>query len=262
MVSSGPVTPGEESYSSYSDTQKAVAAQTNGNRQEELAQAAGSQNSNPTKQGQLESVAFRGNTLTPDQQAKQDATSKDGTDPSKKEATSQPLGSESSPPVATQPGPTPTAAIDKARTIDNNNLPAGVTLDQNTGLYFYRGVRFQANDSTDLQAKIGAIDNKTTVKTTKTDESGNAREVEFDGSKLRPESKDNAIAALQQQYKQAASDESNAQRRLNNVAAGIYDSDPATKQKVIDNNTKDLAAAQALKQDIERQLAAKGAAPV
>jgi hypothetical protein len=113
-----------------------------------------------------------------------------------------------------------------------------------------------------LQAKIGAIDNKTTVKTTKTDESGNAREVEFDGSKLRPVSKDDGIAALQQQYRQAASDESNAQRRLNNVAAGIYDSDPGTKQKVLDNNTKDLATAQALKQDIERQLAAKGAAPV
>jgi hypothetical protein len=67
---------------------------------------------------------------------------------------------------------------------------------------------------------------------------------------------------LQQQYKDAANEEWNAQRRLNNANSGMFDDEPAKKQNIITLNTKALKDAQQRKQDIETQLRNKGAAPV
>jgi hypothetical protein len=79
---------------------------------------------------------------------------------------------------------------------------------------------------------------------------------------MRAESKDPEIANLQQQYQEAANAEWNAQRRLNNANSGMFDDDPPKKQNIITLNTKTLADAQQRKQDIEKQLRSKGAAPV
>lgn len=250
--------PREESYASYSQTQKAVVAAVTGTRQEETTQAGSTTNSDPQQQSKLNEVAAFGPTKTPDEQAKEAALDKTGTIPSSKEATNPSVASESSPPV----DGTKNSAPAGSKNIDNNNLPSGVTRDPNTGLYNYRGTRIQANDSADLNAKISAIDNKTTITTEKIDPTtGEAKKVEFDGSKMRAESKDPEIADLQQQYKEASDVEWNAQRRLNNANSGMFDDEPAKKQNIITVNTKTLADAQKRKQDIEIQLRNKGAAP-
>jgi|694.fasta_scaffold07040_4 hypothetical protein len=250
--------PREESYASYSQTQKAVVAAITGTRQEETTQAGSTTNSDPQQQSKLNEVAAFGPTKTPDEQAKEAALDKTGTIPSNKEATNPSVASESSPPV----DGTKNSAPAGSKNIDNNNLPSGVTRDPNTGLYNYRGTRIQANDSADLNAKISAIDNKTTITTEKIDPTtGEAKKVEFDGSKMRAESKDPEIANLQQQYKEASDVEWNAQRRLNNANSGMFDDEPAKKQNIITVNTKTLADAQKRKQDIEIQLRNKGAAP-
>jgi hypothetical protein len=251
--------PREESYASYSQTQKAVVAAITGTRQEEVTQAGSTTNSDPQQQTKLNEVAAFGPTKTPDEQAKEAALDKTGTIPSNKEATNPSVASESSPPV----DGTKNSAPAGSKNIDNDNLPSGVTRDPNTGLYNYRGTRIQANDSADLNAKISAIDNKTTITTEKIDPTtGEAKKVEFDGSKMRAESKDPEIANLQQQYQEAANAEWNAQRRLNNANSGMFDDDPPKKQNIITLNTKTLADAQQRKQDIEKQLRSKGAAPV
>ena len=92
-------------------------------------------------------------------------------------------------------------------------------------------------------------------------ESRKTKEVEFDGSKTRPESKDADIAALQQEYAAAQDAIQNAQRRLDNANRGLFDDDPAKKQFVIDNNTKLLNAANAKLAATEARLKDKGAAP-
>jgi hypothetical protein len=71
----------EGSYSSYSETQKAIVNTITSDRQEELTSAAGSQNSNPVKQNKLETVVAQGSTLSPDQQNRQVAFSRDGNQP-------------------------------------------------------------------------------------------------------------------------------------------------------------------------------------
>ena len=250
--------PREESYASYSQTQKAVVEATTGARQEEITQAGSTTNSDPQQQSKLNEVAASGTTKTPDEQAKEAAISNTGTVPSDKEATNPSVASESSPPVDGTKNSQPAGS----KNIDNNNLPKGVSYDSNTGLYNYRGTRIQANDSADLNAKISAIDNKTTITTEKIDPTtGEAKKVEFDGSKLRPTSEDPEIAALQEQYKEAANDEWNAQRRLNNANSGMYDDDPVKKEGIITRNTRRIEEAQQRKNDIEAQLKAKGAAP-
>ena len=126
----------------------------------------------------------------------------------------------------------------------------------------YRGVEIRANDQTDLQNQINAIDNGTKVTTTKVDaESGTKKTVEFDGSKTRPESKDADIAALQNEYSAAQTAAAGAQRRIDNANSGMFDDEPGKKQKVIDGNTKALNDANAKMTAIEAQLKAKGAAP-
>lgn len=254
--------PREEVYSSYSQTQKAVLAAITGTRQEEVTQAGSSSNSDPQQQTKLNEVAAFGPTKTPDEQAKEAALDKTGTIPNTKEATNPSVASESSPPVDRPIG---TKATEPAGTknIDNNNLPSGVTYDSNTGLYNYRGTRLQANDTADLNAKVSAIDNKQTITTERYDpNTGETKKVPFDGGAVRAESKDPQIASLQQQYKEAANDEWNAQRRLNNANSGMFDDDPPKKQNIITLNTKALADAQQRKLDLETQLRNKGAAPV
>jgi hypothetical protein len=71
----------EGSYSSYSETQKAIVNTITSNRQEDLTSAAGSQNSSPVKQSKLETVVAQGSTLSPDQQNRQVAFSRDGNQP-------------------------------------------------------------------------------------------------------------------------------------------------------------------------------------
>ena len=211
----------------------------------------------------LSNIADNGATKTPDQQAADAGTSKDGTVPNTSEAKPSQVQPDTGGKVATEPGPKPTAETDKPKTIDNNNLPAGVTQDPDTGLYLYRGRRFSANDPADLQAKVSAIDSGTTVATTKTDESGVKKPVEFDGGNPKPKSTDADIAKLQDDYQQAASDAANAQRRLGFIEpGGIKANEPADViENIRSTNTKRLNEANAKMAAIEAQLKDKGAAP-
>jgi hypothetical protein len=129
-------------------------------------------------------------------------------------------------------------------------------------LYLYRGRRFSANDSADLAAKTKAIDDGTTVSTTKTDaESGQQKKVDFNGGSPAPTSKDPAIERLQQKYALSRDAAANAQRRIDNANSGMFDDVPGKKQSVIDGNTKLLERANADMAAIEAQLKDKGAAP-
>jgi len=77
----------------------------------------------------------------------------------------------------------------------------------------------------------------------------------------RPLSNDATIAQLQSQYRTAASDEFEAKNRLQNVANGVYDNNPTLKETVLEKNNRLLRDALQRKQDLERQLALKGATP-
>ena len=225
---------------------------------------AGTSSTTSTDATKLSNIADNGATKTPGQQAADASTSKDGTVPNTSEAKPQQVQADTGGKVATEPGRKPTAETDKPKNIDTNNLPAGVTVDENTGLYLYRGRRFSANDPADLQAKVSAIDNGTTIATTKTDaESGAQRPVEFDGGNPKPKSTDADIAKLQDDYQQAASDAANAQRRLGFIEpGGIKANEPADViENIRSTNTKRLNDANAAMASIEARLKDKGAAP-
>ena len=225
---------------------------------------AGTSSTSSTDATKLSNIADNGATKTPDQQAADASTSKDGTVPNTSEAKPQQVQPDTGGKVATEPGPKPTAETDKPTTIDNFNLPPGVGYDPRTGLYTYRARRFSANDQADLQAKVNAIDNGQSIATTKTDaESGEKKTVEFKGDDPKPASKDAEIAKLQDDYQQAAADAATAQRRLAMVEPGGVraDEDEATKSKIRDNNTKILNDANARMASIEAQLKDKGATP-
>ena len=221
---------------------------------------AGTSSTSTADATKLGNIADNGKTKTPDQQAADASVSKDGTVPNTSEAKPSQVQSDTGGKAATEPGPKPTAETDKPKTIDNNNLPAGVTQDPDTGLYLYRGRRFSANDPADLQAKVSAIDTGTTVKTTKTDESGVKKDVEFSGGNPTPASKDADIAKLQDDYQQAAADAATAQRRINN-ANNPNIVDPDKRDAAIAYHTKLLNEANARMTAIEAQLKDKGAAP-
>jgi hypothetical protein len=205
-------------------------------------------------------VAANGNTITAEQQTANANNAKDGTVPKTSEAQPQSPQKDGGPPVKKEGGSQPQA--DNPPKIDNNNLPAGVVREPDTGLYTYRGRRFSANDSADLAAKTKAIDDGTTVKTTKTDaESGTKKEVEFNGNSPPPLSKDDQIAEWQADYESARNQAANAQRRLDQANSGLFDDNPFKKQTVLDNNTKSLEAANAKMTAIEAQLKSRGASP-
>jgi hypothetical protein len=225
---------------------------------------AGTSSTSTADATKLGNIADNGATKTPDQQAADASVSKDGTVPNTSEARPQQVQPDTGGKVATEPGARPTAETDKPKTIDNNNLPAGVTSDPNTGLYLYRGRRFSANDSADLQAKVNAIDSGTTIKTTKTDaESGAQKDVEFKGNDPVPKSTNADVAKLQDDYQQAASDAWNAQRRLGFIEPGGIKADESeeVKANIRNTNTKILNDANARMAAIEAQLKDKGAAP-
>lgn len=208
----------------------------------------------------LNYIAENGEEKTAEQYTTDNNNSQDNTNPKNTEAQPQSPQSDTGPKVKDEGGSQPQTQNPPA--IDRNNLPAGVTVNPDTGLLVYRGVTIRANDQTDLQNQINAIDNGTTVKTTRVDaESGNTKEVEFDGSKTRPTSKDSDIAALQNEYSAAQTAAAGAQRRLDNANSGMFDDEPGKKQKVIDGNTKVLNDSNAKMAAIEAQLKAKGAAP-
>lgn len=161
----------EENYNSYSETQKSVLAAVTSNRQEETAAASGL---TAQKQTNLQTVVAEGSTLSPDQQARQVAFSRDGTNPPTVEA-----------------GPAPVSP----------------------------------------------------------------------STEPRPLSNDATIASLQTQYNKAANDEFEAKNRLQNANNGYYDSNPQLKNTVIEKNTRLLKNALQTKQDLEKQLALKGATP-
>jgi hypothetical protein len=216
--------------------------------------------SNQSTNDKLANVAENGQEKTAEQQNAEANSAKDGTTPNSANAQSQSPQADGGPPVKKEGGSQPQA--DNPPKIDNNNLPAGVVREPDTGLYTYRGRRFSANDSADLAAKTKAIDDGTTVKTTKTDaESGTKKEVEFNGGRPPPLSKDDQIAEWQADYESARNQAANAQRRLDQANSGLFDDNPFKKQTVLDNNTKLLEAANAKMTAIEAQLKARGAAP-
>lgn len=217
-------------------------------------------NSNDPENKKLANVAENGDTKTAEQQATDANSSKDGTTPRTSDAQTQSPQADGGPPVKNEGGSQPQS--DNPPKIDNNNLPSGVTQDPDTGLYLYRGRRFSANDSADLAAKTKAIDDGTTVKTTKTDaESGQKKDVEFNGGSPAPRSKDSVIEDLQADYDRAKQAAATAQRRLDFANSGKTDDDPVYKQKIIDNNTKVLNESNAKMAALEAQLKDKGAAP-
>jgi hypothetical protein len=216
--------------------------------------------SNQSTNDKLANVAENGQEKTAEQQNAEANSAKDGTTPNNANAQAQSPQADGGPPVKNEGGSQPQA--DNPPKIDNNNLPAGVVREPDTGLYTYRGRRFSANDSADLAAKTKAIDDGTTVKTTKTDaESGTKKEVEFNGGRPPPLSKDDQIAEWQADYESARNQAANAQRRLDQANSGLFDDNPFKKQTVIDNNTKLLEAANAKMTALEAQLKARGAAP-
>lgn len=228
-----------------------------------LREAQNAARGNETDQEQnanLARVATDGNVVTAEQDSNNQSTSQDNTAPRIANAQSQSPQVDGAAPVKNEGGSQP--QVQNPPAIDRNNLPAGVTVNPDSGLLVYRGVTIRANDQTDLQNQINAIDNGTTVKTTRVDaESGKTKEVEFDGSKTRPESKDSEIAALQNEYSAAQTAAAGAQRRIDNANAGMFDDEPGKKQKVIDGNTKALNDANAKMAALEARLKDKGAAP-
>jgi hypothetical protein len=212
------------------------------------------------KNNKLSNIADNGQEKTAEQQAADSASAKDGTTPNSGNAQAQSPQADGGPPVKNEGGSQPQS--DNPPKIDNNNLPAGVVYEPDTGVYTYRGRRFSANDSADLAAKAKAIDDGTTVSTTKTDaESGEKKKVEFNGNSPPPLSKDDQIAEWQADYESARNQAANAQRRLDQANSGLFDDNPFKKQTVIDNNTKSLQAANAKMTALEAQLKARGAAP-
>jgi hypothetical protein len=212
------------------------------------------------KNEELADVTTNGEEIPAETDSTNKNNSQDSTNPTNTNAQAQSPQADGGPPVKNEGGSQPQA--DNPPKIDNNNLPAGVVREPDTGLYTYRGRRFSANDSADLAAKTKAIDDGTTVKTTKTDaESGTKKEVEFNGNSPPPLSKDDQIAEWQADYESARNQAANAQRRLDQANSGLFDDNPFKKQTVIDNNTKSLEAANAKMTAIEAQLKARGAAP-
>ena len=228
-----------------------------------LREAQNAARGNETDQEQnanLAKIAANGNVKNAEQDSRDQSTSQDNTVPTIAEAQAQSPQADGGPPVKNEGGSQPRS--ENPPKIDNNNLPAGVTKDPDTGLYLYRGRRFSANDSADLAAKTKAIDDGTSVKTTKTDaESGQKKDVEFNGASPKPESNNADVAKLQQDYYNAQAAAEAAQRRLNNANSGMFDDDPAKKQKIIDGNTKLLNDANAAMASLSEQLKARGAAP-
>jgi hypothetical protein len=221
-----------------------------------------SENTDPDdkKNEELADVTTNGEEIPAETDSTNKNNSQDSTNPTNANAQAQSPQADGGPPVKNEGGSQPQA--DNPPKIDNNNLPAGVVREPDTGLYTYRGRRFSANDSADLAAKTKAIDDGTTVKTTKTDaESGTKKEVEFNGGRPPPLSKDDQIAEWQADYESARNQAANAQRRLDQANSGLFDDNPFKKQTVIDNNTKLLEAANAKMTAIEAQLKARGAAP-
>lgn len=161
----------EENYNSYSETQKSVLAAITSNRQDELTAASGLDTQKQTK---LQTVVAEGSTLSPDQQARQVAFSRDGTNP-----------------PTTEAGPAPVRPSTEPRPLSNNA----------------------------------------------------------------------SIADLQTQYRKAANDEFEATNRLQNARNGYYDSNPQLKNNIIETNNRLLKNALQTKQDLEKQLALKGATP-
>ena len=216
--------------------------------------------SNSKQNSDLSDVAENGQEKTAEQQAADNSTANDGTVPRTSNAEAQSPQADGGPPVKNEGGSQPQA--ENPPKIDNKNLPSGVTQDPDTGLYLYRGRRFSANDSADLAAKTKAIDDGTSVKTTKTDaESGQKKDVEFNGGSPAPTSKDPTIERLQQKYALSQQAAANAQRRIDNANSGMFDDVPGKKQSVIDGNTRLLERANADMAAVEAQLKDKGAAP-
>ena len=228
-----------------------------------LREAQNAARGNETDQAQnakLANVAANGKTVTSEQQSRDQSTAKDGTVPKSSNPQAQSPQADGGPPVKKEGGSQPQA--ENPPKIDNNNLPSGVTRDPNTGLYLYRGRRFSANDSADLAAKTKAIDDGTTISTTKTDaESGQKKAVEFKGNSPPPLSKDEQIEEWQADYESARNKAANAQRRLDQANSGLFDDNPFKKQTVIDNNTKLLNQANAEMTALDAQLKSRGAAP-
>jgi hypothetical protein len=211
------------------------------------------------KNNKLANIADNGQEKTAEQQAADSASAQDGTTPNSGNAQAQSPQADGGPPVKNEGGSQPQS--ENPPKIDNKNLPSGVTQDPDTGLYLYRGRRFSANDSTDLAAKTKAIDDGTTVKTTKTDaESGTKKNVDFNGNSPAPTSKDADIARLQEEYAKAQQDAATAQRRINN-ANNPDIVEPSKRDAAIAGNTKNLEAANARMAALEAQLKDKGAAP-
>jgi len=222
---------------------------------------AGVSSTSSTDASKLSNIADNGKTKTPDQQAADASTSKDGTVPNTSEAKPQQVQPDTGGKVATEPGPKPTPETEKPRGVDIYNMPPGVGYNPDTGLYTYRARRFSATDDADLRAKVNAIDNGQSIATTKTDaESGEKKTVEFKGDDPKPASKDADIAKLQDDYQQAAADAATAQRRINN-ANNPNIVDPDKRDAAIAYHTKLLNEANARMTAIEAQLKDKGAAP-
>ena len=208
----------------------------------------------------LAKIAANGKVKNAEQDSRDQSTSQDSTNPNNANAQAQTPQVDGAAPVKKEGGSQPQTQNPPA--IDRNNLPAGVTVNPDSGLLVYRGVTIRANDQTDLQNQITAIDNGTTVKTTRVDaESRKTKEVEFDGSKTRPTSKDPAIERLQQKYALSQQAAAGAQRRIDAANSGKFDDEPGKKQSVIDGNTRLLERANADMAAIEAQLKDKGAAP-
>ena len=253
--------PTEDNYSSTAtDLPEGGRKATDAASLREAQNAARGNETDQQQNANLAKIAANGKVKNAEQDSRDQSTSQDSTNPNNANAQAQSPQADGGPPVKNEGGSQPQTQNPPA--IDRNNLPAGVTVNPDSGLLVYRGVTIRANDQTDLQNQITAIDNGTTVKTTRVDaESRKTKEVEFDGSKTRPESKDADIAALQQEYAAAQDVIQNAQRRLDNANRGLFDDDPAKKQFVIDNNTKLLNAANAKLAATEARLKDKGAAP-
>jgi hypothetical protein len=222
---------------------------------------AGTSSTSSTDASKLSNIADNGATKTPDQQAADASTSKDGTVPNTSEAKPQQVQPDTGGKVATEPGPKPTPETEKPKGVDIYNMPPGVGYNPDTGLYTYRARRFSATDDADLRAKVNAIDNGQSIATTKTDaESGEKKTVEFKGDDPKPASKDLTIAKLQDDYEDAVMDAATAQRRINN-ANNPNIVDPDKRDAAIAYHTKLLNEANARMTAIEAQLKDKGAAP-
>ena len=253
--------PVEDNYSSTAtDLPQGSRKATDAASLREAQNAARGNETDQEQNANLAKIAANGNVKNAEQDSRDQSTSQDNTVPTIAEAQAQSPQEDGGPPVKDEGGSQPQA--ENPPKIDNNNLPAGVVHEPDTGLYTYRGRRFSANDSADLAAKTKAIDDGTTISTTKSDaESGQQKKVEFKGNSPPPLSKYDQIAEWQADYESARNQAANAQRRLDQANSGLFDDNPFKKQTVIDNNTKLLDQANAKMTALDAQLKARGAAP-